>query len=93
MKIIEAIKPQPPSGIKYMLGDESWMKPENRTPLRMHVEEWGNLGPMELRPDVEPNAAGFRVRSTDYPAPPGARGFVQINGVYFWTDIGPWDRK
>jgi hypothetical protein len=43
---------QPPEGcgIHYMLGDESWMPEDKRTPLRHHWEAWG--GPLyEQRPD------------------------------------------
>lgn len=82
----EAMDPQPPIGIKYLLGRESWMDVADQTPLRLHCEEWGNLGPLELDPDIRPNAAGFRVRGTDFPAPAWARGFYQDAGVYFWTD-------
>lgn len=41
-----AIKPQPPAecGIHYMLGNESWLPPEKRAPLRHHWEAWG--GPL-----------------------------------------------
>lgn len=87
MKVLSRIEPQPPMGIKYMLGDESWIADVcQRSPRRLHCEEWGNLGPMEMNPEIKPNAAGFRVRSTDFVAPAGARGFTKIDGVYFWTD-------
>lgn len=86
MAIIGRIEPQPPPGIKYMLGDESWMPLAQRSPLRLHCEEWGNLGPMELDPEIKPNAVGFRVRTTTIEAPHGARGFEKIEGVYFWSD-------
>ena len=86
MAILERIEPQPPPGIKYMLGDESWMPLAERSPLCLHCEEWGNLGPMELDPEIKPNAAGFRVRTTTIEAPQGARGFEKIEGVYFWSD-------
>lgn len=92
MKVISKIHPQPPKGIKYMLGGESWMTPEDRTPVRLHCEEWGNLGPMELNPEIKPNKAGYRVRSTDFPAPDGACGFTQIDGEYFWTDTDQFGR-
>lgn len=91
-KIVGKIEPQPPRGIKYMLGDETWMKPEDRSPIRLECEEWGNLGPMELDPEIKPNAAGFRVRGTTIPAPPGALGFTQIDGIYYWTDTDMWGR-
>lgn len=92
MKILDRIEPQPPPGIKYMLGDESWLPPEQRAPLRLHCEEWGNLGPMELNPDIKPNKVGFRVRTTTIQAPAGARGFEKVDGVYYWTDHAWWDR-
>lgn len=84
--ILTRIEPQPPEGIKYMLGDESWLPPEKRSPLRLHCEEWGNLGPMELNPEIKPNKVGLRVRCTTIEAPSGARGFEKIEGVYYWTD-------
>ena len=91
MTILERIEPQPPPGIKYMLGGESWLAPDQQTPIRLHCEEWGNLGPMELDPEIKPNKAGFRVRSTDFPAPPGARGFTQQGGAYYWTAEDTWE--
>lgn len=87
MAILGRIDPQPPPGIKYMLGNETWLPVAGRTPLNLHCEEWGNLGPMELDPEIKPNRAGFRVRCTTIPAPDGARGFAKIDGVYYWTDI------
>jgi hypothetical protein len=41
-----AIKPQPPAecGIHYMLGNQSWLPPEKRTPLWHTWEAWG--GPL-----------------------------------------------
>jgi len=90
--ILKKIEPPPPAGIKYMLGDESWMNPEDRTPLRLHCEEWGNLGPMDLNPKIKPNKAGFRVRSTEFTPPPGARGFAKVDGVYYWTDTDVWQQ-
>lgn len=82
---IGPIEPQPPRGIKYMLGGESWLPLAEREPVRLHCEEWGHLGPMELDPEIKPNAAGFRVRSSDFLAPAGATGFAYIDGVYVWT--------
>jgi len=93
MKILDRIEPQPPPGIKYMLGDERWLPPEQRSPHRLHCEEWGNLGPMEMNPDIKPNAAGFRVRCTTILAPDDARGFTKIDGVYYWTDTSVWDMQ
>ena len=93
MKVLDKIEPQPPRGIKYMLGDETWRKPEDRSPIRLECEEWGNLGPMELNPKIKRNKAGFRVRSTTINAPPGAMGFTEIDGVYYWTDTDVWGRS
>lgn len=92
MRIICRIEPQPPSGIKYMLGDETWMKPEDRSPIRLHCEEWGNLGPLELDAEIKPNKAGFRVRSTEFLAPDGAIGFTKVDGLYYWTDTDMFGR-
>jgi hypothetical protein len=86
------IDPQPPAGIKYMLGGEPWMPLEKRTLLRLHCEEWGNLGSIELNPDIKDNGHGFRVRSTEILAPEGALGFVSENGIYYWTDTDMYGR-
>lgn len=82
----ERIEPQPPQGIKYLLGQESWLPPEQQTPLRLHCEEWGNLGPLELNPDIKPNKAGFRVRSSDFHAPDWATSYEKVDGIYYWTE-------
>ena len=92
MQILTKIEPQPPQGIKYMLGGESWLPADKQTPMRLHCEEWGNLGPMELDPSIQDNGHGFRVRSTYLPAPPGAIGFTEVDGVYFWTDTDCYGR-
>lgn len=92
MRVLGRIEPQPPIGIKYMLGDETWLPQEKRSPLRLSCEEWGNLGPAELNPEIGPNEAGFRVRVTQFPAPEGALGFTSVNGVYFWTDTDMFGR-
>ncbi len=92
MKILGPVEPQPPIAIRYMLGDETWLPLEQRSPRRLHVELWGNLGPMELDPSIGPNAAGFRVKSTDYPAPPGAYGVTTVDGVLCWTDLDEYGR-
>lgn len=92
MKIIGRIEPQPPRGIKYMLGGERWLPPEKQSPRRLHCEEWGNLGPMELDPEIKPNKAGFRCRSSDFYPPEGARGFEQIDGIYYWIDLDCYER-
>ena len=91
-RVLSRIDPQPPRGIKYMLGDESWLPQEQRSPIRLECEEWGHLGPMVLDASIPPNAAGFRVRATTIPAPEGAKGFTRIDGVYYWTDMSVWDR-
>lgn len=92
MSALSRIEPQPPRGIKYMLGGETWLPPEERSPIRLHCEEWGNLGPAELDPEIQPNAAGFRVRTTTIPAPLGALGFALVGDVYFWTDTDMFGR-
>jgi len=93
MATLSKIEPQPPRGIKYMLGDETWLAPADRSPMRLECEEWGNLGPMELNAEIKPNKAGFRVRNTTILAPTGALGFTEIDGVYFWTDTDVWGRS
>lgn len=92
MKVISKIEPQPPQGIKYMLGGESWLPTDQQKPIRLHCEEWGNLGPMELDPEIKPNKAGFRVRGTDFLAPEGAIGFTSIDDKYFWTGTDQFGR-
>lgn len=91
--LLSRIDPQPPAGIKYMLGGESWMPKDKRSPLRLQCEEWGNLGPMELNPEIKPNAAGFRVRSTTILAPEGALGFAKIGAEYWWIDRDMYGRS
>ena len=86
MRVLEKIEPQPPKGIKYMLGGEPWLPGDRRTPVRLHCEEWGNLGPMELDPSIGANKAGLRVRTSEFIAPPGATGFTQVDGKYRWTE-------
>lgn len=92
MKVIALVEPQPVGQIHYMLGGESWLDAADQTPIRLHCEEWGNLGPMELNAAIPPNAAGFRVRSSDSIAPPGAIGVKEIDGKYFWTDTDCYGR-
>lgn len=92
MSLLSKIAPQPPEGIKYMLGAESWLPPAQQTPRRLLCEEWGNLRPLELRPEIKPNKAGLRVRPTNIIAPPGAIGFKQVDGVYYWTDVDEYGR-
>lgn len=91
--LLGRIEPQPPKGIKYMLGDESWLPDEERAPRRLHCEEWGSLGPLELNPEIHDNGHGFRVRTSDFLAPSGAIGFIELNGVYYWTDTDEYGRK
>ncbi|WP_372356943.1 hypothetical protein ACCP99_08085 [Xanthomonas sp. NCPPB 3443] len=90
MKIISKIEPQPPEGLKYMIGGESWLPPEDRTPIRLVCEEWGNLGPAELNSEIQPNKPGLRVRATEIAAPIEALGYVRVSGIYFWTN---WDMR
>lgn len=90
--VLTVIEPQPPRGIKYMLGGESWLTKEKQSPFRLHCEEWGNLGPLNLDAEIEPNEAGFRVRITTIPAPPGAKGYTEIAGVYYWTKSSCYER-
>lgn len=85
MNILGRIEPQPPKGIKYMLGNELWLPEHRRSPVRLHCEEWGNIGPMELNPDIHDNGHGFRVRTSEFIAPDGATGFTLIDGDYLWT--------
>ena len=92
MSILGKIEPQPPRGIKYMLGGERWKPESKRTPLRLICEEWGNLGPAELNPEILTNRAGFRVRHTEILAPFGAFGFTEVGGTYFWTDTDMFGR-
>lgn len=84
-KNLAVIEPQPPAGIKYMLGAESWLKPENKTPIRLCCEEWGNLGPLGLDGEIKPNKAGFRVKCLELLAPENASGYDLIDGVYYWV--------
>jgi hypothetical protein len=90
--ILGRIEPQPPAGIKYMLGNQSWLPAHERDLITLHCEEWGNLGPLELNAEIKPNKAGFRVRCTTIIAPPGAHGYTEVDGVYYWTDMN-WDMK
>lgn len=92
MKLMGKIEPQPPRGIKYMLGGESWLLPHDRDLFRLHCEEWGNLGPVELNQEIKPNKAGFRVRCTTIIAPPGVFGFTEVDGSYYWTDSDVWQQ-
>jgi hypothetical protein len=44
-KIMGKIEPiQPPPGIKYMLGNESWLPAHERSLIRLHCEERATLG-------------------------------------------------
>ena len=83
-RLMGEIKPQPPRGIKYMLGSESWLHPEKQTPRLLHCEEWGNLGPMELNTKIKDNGHGFRVRHTRILAPEGAMGYCEHEGKLHW---------
>ena len=92
MKLLAKIEPLPPQGIKYMLGGETWLPIEEQSPVRLFCEEWGNLGPMELRPEITSNKAGFRVRTSEFVAPVGAIGFTDVDGIYYWTDTDQFGR-
>lgn len=92
MKLLSKIEPQPPKGIKYMLGGESWMDAEKRGAIRLVCEEWGNLGPLEIDPEIQDNGHGLRVRLTELTAPDGALGFTNVDGVHFWTDTDMFGR-
>lgn len=92
MVILTKIDPRPPQGIKYMLGGESWLSADKQTPFRLNCEEWGNLGPLELNASIPDNGHGFRVRTSEFLAPPGAIGFENVGGVYFWTDTDAYGR-
>jgi hypothetical protein len=85
MRVVSKIDPQPPRGIKYMLGAEKWLPRDKQSPLRLSCEEWGHVGPMEIDPEIMSNKAGFRVRTSEFKAPPTVDGFTKINGEYFWT--------
>ena len=79
------ICPQPPRGITYMVGGESWLPLGKRTPRRLVCEEWGNLGPLGLDASIPPNAAGLRVRLTSYETPLWADDYDLVAGVYYWV--------
>ena len=90
MNNLGRIEPQPPKGISYMLGNESWLPAHERGLICLHVEEWGNLGPLELNREIKPNKAGFRVRCTTIIAPAGVHGSIDVDGVRYWTDKDVW---
>src|SRR5262245_31471669 len=91
MRLLGKVEPIPPPGIKYCVGGESWLPEEERSPIVMVCEEWGNLGPVVLDASIQPNKAGLRVRTTEIPAPAGAHWFVEIGGEYFWTAETCWE--
>jgi hypothetical protein len=93
VNLLGKIEPPPPPGIKYMLGGETWLPMDQRSRIRLHCEEWGNLGPMELNPEIQDNGHGFRCRFTDRLAPEGALGFTQVDGEYYWTDVDMYGRS
>jgi len=74
--LLSVIEPQPPQGIKYMVGGESWMDEKDQSPIRLNCEEWGH----------------FRVRCTEIIAPENARGFTKVDGIYYWTRSSVWDK-
>jgi hypothetical protein len=92
MTALKRIEPQPPDcSIKYMIGDETWLPAEQRTPLRLVCEEWGSLGHMLIDATIPRNKAGFDLRVTEIPAPEGARHCAKVDGSWFWTDATPWE--
>ncbi|WP_284076355.1 hypothetical protein [Herbaspirillum aquaticum] len=95
MNIIAGVYPQPPESaqIMYMLGGEEWLAKENRSPIRILCETWGNLGPLELNREIPPDKAGFRVKHDEILAPDGCIGFKQIDGKYYWTDTDCYGRN
>ncbi len=85
VEVLCKIEPQPPKGIKYMLGNESWLPAEDRSKLMLSCEEWGNLGPMELNPEIKENDAGLRVKHSEFYAPEGADCYKEYDGIYYWA--------
>lgn len=81
------VSPQPPAecGIHYMLGNESWLPPEDRNPLRHSWEAWG--GPLfDARP--EGHLCGSHCVKSPYGAP-GDRLWVREA----WRVGKPHDQK
>jgi len=72
------LKPQPPTecSIRYMLGNESWLPADERTPLRHHWEAWG--GPLYQQRPEKALAGYFEVRMR---YAPGDRLWVRESGV------------
>ena len=82
-----ALNRQPPKecGIHYMLGNESWLSEDKRTPLRHHWEAWG--GPLyEQRPE------GYLCGTHSVRCPYGAPGDrLWVRETYFaW---GRWETR
>jgi hypothetical protein len=75
--ILAPLDPQPPKGMKYVLGGESWKDPADRSPIRLVVEEWGVDGCW--------TKGGFNCRVTEFLAPPGARGIEEKDGMLHWS--------
>lgn len=75
---IARVDPQPPRGIHYVIGGESWLDPQDRTPVRLVIEEWGIPGCY--------TKVGFNVRATEIVAPPGVYGVERgDDGVLYWS--------
>ena len=92
MKILGKIEPQPVGQINYIIGNETWLKPDERTPVRLVSENWGNLGCLELNPEILPNKSGMRVKVDYHYAPEGAIGHTKVDGIYYWTDTDCYGR-
>lgn len=78
---------QPPKecGIHYMLGDESWMPKDKRTPLRNHWEAWG--GQLhEQRPE------GHLCGTHTVRCPYGAPGDMLLTRETFFA-WGKWEKR
>ncbi|KVG33817.1 hypothetical protein WJ30_07030 [Burkholderia diffusa] len=81
------VTPQPSAecSIRYMLGNESWLAPEDRKPLRHHWEAWG--GPLfENRP--EGHLCGSHTVKSPYGAP-GDRLWVRETHIAY----GRWETR
>ncbi len=69
------IIPQPPKGIKYMVGHQSWLPKEKQTQRILVTEMWG------IRPTI--GLCGH-VQIT---APDGYEDYVELSGIYYWCKL------